>query len=298
MRLDYIVSPKIKHLPSYRYRIGLPMKHMNPGVHRVRVTEDYDGEADIIVMTKYKRPATEQAIAVDAKKAGTRVIFDMCDNHFMSEAQGGVVKDHNYMMCDLATDITCPTYEMVKVIKEYAGRDAVVIPDPWEMPEIEPTEFSGIPKVMWYGFDTTINRYALLGAKIKYPLECISQVDERGTFDNVTFIPYSHEEMLAGFRRNDIVAIPSINDARCLTKSHNRLLEGLRGGMIVCAAPLPSYQEFADFCYLDWDINRAIEAVLDDPDAAIEKTRAGQEYIRERYSPKTIARQWQKFLFA
>lgn len=298
MRVDYVVAPNIKHLPSYRYRVGLPISHMSPGVHIVKIVDDYDGEADAVVLTKYKRPAKEQAIAADAAASGKRVVFDVCDNHFRTEAQNGIVRDHHFAMCDIATEITCPTQKMAEVIKDSTCRDATVIPDPWEMPEMEPTEFSGVPRVMWYGFDTTINRYALLGAKIKYPLECISQVDERGTFDNVTFIPYSRDEMLAGFKRNDIVAIPSLDDSRCHTKSHNRLLEGLRGGMIVCAAPLPSYLEFSDYVYLDWDINRAIEAVLDDPDAAIEKTRAGQEYIRERYSPKTIARQWQKFLFA
>ncbi len=299
MRLDYVTSLQTD-MPSVRYRMSVPAEHMRVNGYDIRIHPVFDADADIYVFSKH-RNTMDALFAKTAADAGKRVVFDMCDNHFESIVQDGIVRDHYFRMCETATDITCPTPMMRSAIKYYTGREATVIDDPWEMPELEPGELD-VPRVMWFGFYTGLNMIALEEADIQHPIELVTKPDDdvlgfAESKDNVTITPYSTEAMLSAFGRNNIAAIPSVHDSRCLTKSHNRLLEALRGGMVVCAAPLPSYEKFADFCYLDWDINAAIEKAMAEPDVAIQKVRDGQDYIRDRYSPERIGEKWQNFLF-
>jgi hypothetical protein len=74
-----------------------------------------------------------------------------------------------------------------------------------------------------------------------------------------------------------------------MAKSENRFVESIRRGCYVCAEPLPAYEGFpiktGDICkHLDWVRQNPVEAFL--------KLIAAQEFIRERYSPATIAKQW------
>jgi hypothetical protein len=85
-----------------------------------------------------------------------------------------------------------------------------------------------------------------------------------------------------------VVIIPT---GKSYAKSENRMVESIRNGRYVCAEYLPSYEKFSEFFALG-DIPSHVEAALSNPKQAIDKIRAAQDFIRDRYSPSAIANQW------
>ena len=222
-----------------------------------------DLTADTLVFAKPQ--AHELMDMARAKARGAWVVVDFCDDHFDWMHYAEALR--------LADTVTCPTEEMAKRIKEL-GRDALVIPDPFEYPLKKP-HCKGV-NLLWYGHQ--VNRASLeriLPDLAGYPLRVVSNFSGA--------IPWSKKTMLKEFARADIVVIPATETY----KSANRAIEAIRQGCFVVAEPHPALEGFPIYI---GNIKDGIEWTLQNK--ANRLTSKAQSFVTERFSPQTLIDKW------
>jgi hypothetical protein len=238
-------------MASYRYRTKIPATLLEIPINK---------EADIYILSKPTKEDLEREM----------FIADFCDDHFEW--------DHYLEILQRALLVTCPTENMREVIKRY-GRNAIVIPDPYEYPLEVPHCNGG--KLLWYGHGS--NTYSLI--------KLLPEIDSSKlrVVSNLTgTIPWSWEAMLREFRMADIVLMPATKEY----KSPNRTIEAIRQGCFVVAEPHPSINDFPIFI---GDIKEGIEWAKSHQQEANEMILKAQKYI-EKFSPRTVANAWKKTL--
>lgn len=202
-----------------------------------------------------------------------RSIYDVCDDHFDNPE----LKDYYLKHCDLADAVTCNSEAMKERIKQATGRDAFIVGEPYESENIVP----GIgPKLLWYGHSSNFKDLERISPFLKHPLLALS--------NHPDCAEWSLEAQRKALWSECIVIIPT---GKSLCKSENRMVEAIRNGKYVCAEHLPAYEKFKQFFDLG-DIPDHIDRALSNYKDSLERVIAAQEFIQDRYSPKTIARQW------
>lgn len=247
---------------SYRYRAALPAAHLGASIN--------DMTASVLVIAKPDGVSLDEVR--QAKINGQRVIVDICDNH--------LDRPHYREMVRLADEVTCATPILAAGIAEF-GRTATVISDPYERDELDPHCFGD--DLLWYGH--ALNRPGLeriLPDIANYPLRVVS--------NHPHDIPWTHTDMAEEYARADIVVMPMT----AAYKSANRTIEAIRQGCFVVAEPHPAINDFPGI----WigDIKKGIEWATQNQDKANQRTRVAQDYIREKFSPRTVACAWSQII--
>jgi hypothetical protein len=206
-----------------------------------------------------------------------RLVFDVCDDHFGNKDLGGYYRRH----IQIADQVTCNSEVMRGRIKAETGRDAVVISEPYESHELPP---SIGPTLLWYGHMSNLEDIERLKPELRYPLRILS--------NHKRYEKWSREVQQEALASPCIVVIPT---GKSQAKSENRMVEAIRCGRYVCAEYLPAYEVFTKFFELG-NIPAHIDRALANPLDAMSKIKDAQEFIRERYSPATIAGQWLEVL--
>ena len=243
-----------KNAASWRYRAHIP-------------SQDWaslnDHTADTLIFAKPQ--ASELMDMARAKARGAWVVVDFCDDHFDWL--------HYQEALRLADAVTCSTTEMARRIKEL-GRDATVIADPYEFPEMPP-HYAGI-NLLWFGHH--VNRDSLqriLPDLEGYPLRVVSNFEGA--------IPWSKETMLEEFARADIVVIPTTASY----KSANRAIEAIRQGCFVVAEPHPALEGFPIYI---GNIKEGIEwTKQQNMNELISKA---QKFVTAEFSPQILIDKW------
>ena len=253
---------------------------------------------DIVIFTK----DTDPGQMLKLKQQGYLVGFDICDNKFDED------KENYDIYCREADFITCNTEFQQKELSAKKGRDSYVYIDPIERP-IEPhTRTSCEPvELIWYGGSASL-KYVGFGeilpylntSGINYRLtiltnDAMSKVGHLCELGNVIVHDWTYELQEAKVRESDIVFIPmTVGKAhmarRTMTKSPNRVLDGMAMGKWVVASPVPSYQQVSKFCWLD-DYLEGIRFYLEEPDTVAEKIYKGQEWIKQNHTKEVAAKQ-------
>jgi len=243
-----------KNAASWRYRAKIPAGDW---------ASQNDLTADTLIFAKPQ--ANELMDMARAKARGAWVVVDFCDDHFDWL--------HYQEALRLADAVTCSTTEMAKRIKEL-GRDATVISDPYEYPEMPP-HCNGV-NLLWFGHH--VNRESLqriLPDLQGYPLRVVSNFDGA--------IPWSKETMLEEFARADIVVIP----ATAPYKSANRAIEAIRQGCFVVAEPHPALEGFPIYI---GNIKEGIEWTRQQN--MNELVSKAQKFVTAEFSPQTLIDKW------
>jgi len=276
-----------------RYRVRIPSEVLRKRGHRVTYSSEDEKVSvpDVTVIHKFIWDAQLEHFLMDAKRLGSRVVYDICDDHFEHEKRGAAVR----CLAAMADTITVPTEVLRDTVREQLGRDARVIEDPYEYPEVAP-HFSpqDEPWLLWYGH--TNNLRALLavlprlnGCRVGV-ITLAEAVKKAGI--NLPVVDWSPETMAAGFAAADMVIIPvDLHKPRKLGKSTNRMVEAIRQGLFVVASPLPAYQQFAEWMWLG-DIREGVDWARAHPDEVLDRIAKAQAYVREKFSPDTIATKW------
>lgn len=208
-----------------------------------------------------------------ADLAYKKLIFDVSDDHFHTAHS-----EHYREGCKRADLITCPTSVMAQIIKSETGRDAVVIPDPYEQPEKKPRVHD---QLLWFGHYLNLPDLEREAPRlIGHRLEVVSNA--KGCTE------WTPENMDAAFNRAGMVIIPT---GKSMAKSANRAVESIRRGLFVVANPLPAYAELGIW---QGDIPQGIEWALNHKSEAIKRVYMAQEYVRHEFSPKKIGELWAK----
>jgi uncharacterized Rossmann fold enzyme len=243
-----------KNAASWRYRAKIP-------------SGDWatlnDLTADTLIFAKPQ--ASELMDMARAKARGAWVVVDFCDDHFDWL--------HYQEALRLADAVTCSTTEMAKRIKEL-GRDATVIADPYEFPEMPP-HYAGT-NLLWFGHHVNRDSLQRILPDLKgYPLRVVSNFEGA--------IPWSKETMLEEFARADIVVIPTTASY----KSANRAIEAIRQGCFVVAEPHPALKDFPIYI---GNIKEGIEwTKQQNMNELISKA---QRFVREEFSPQILIDKW------
>lgn len=199
-------------------------------------------------------------------------IYDICDDHFHNPYKRSYYVDH----AQLADVVTCNSEVMKQIIKEETGRDAVIVSEPYESEEKEPKIGA---RLLWYGHKSNLPDLYRIQDELKHPLLILSNSEKHEQ--------WSQESFRQAIDTPCIVIIPT---GKSLAKSENRMVEAIRNGRHVCAEYLPSYEPFGQFFPLG-DIAGNIEKALANP-ASLDRIKAAQDYIRDKYSPEAIGKQW------
>jgi hypothetical protein len=97
--------------------------------------------------------------------------------------------------------------------------------------------------------------------------------------------------------RSDFVVLPQEHGTPWgRVKSHNRLVETIRGGRLAIASPIPSYLELADYAWVGEPLGAGLRWALQHPDDATRRVVRGQAYVAERFSPEAIGAKWARAL--
>jgi glycosyltransferase involved in cell wall biosynthesis len=95
----------------------------------------------------------------------------------------------------------------------------------------------------------------------------------------------------------DLVVLPQDHRSPWgVVKSHNRLVEAIRGGRVAVASPIPSYRELADYAWVGEDLGEGVAWALANPREAVARVARGQDYIQQRFAPELIGRKWLQVL--
>jgi hypothetical protein len=209
-----------------------------------------------------------------------RVVFDVCDDHFDSVGCGAFYRD----ACARADALTCNSHAMRRRIKEVTGRDAWMIPDPWEGPEAAPRVHDAL---LWFGHKSNLpdlgpHAERLAGRR----LTVVSNIGGDPGVAGWTGVQWSLEAMERQFAAAGLVVIPTGKSA---CKSGNRAIESIRRGLYPVCGPLPAY---ADLGVWVGDIGDGVEWALSHHDEVMQRLRAAQSYVRWQYCPARIAKLW------
>lgn len=254
MRVSFI-HPYDANMASYRYRSELP-------AHQLGVPLN-DWTAELLIIGK---PTVDVVQRVrEAKAQGRHIVADFCDDHFD--------RPEYHTMLTLADRIICNT----PVMAERIGRDALVIPDPYELPEVPP-HGSG-RRLFWFGHGSNLySLHRILGTIPPYPLTVMT--------NKPWAVAWSKEALQAQFAQHDIVLMPATDPY----KSANRTLEAIRQGCFVVAEPHPALDDIPGIWH--GNIKEGIQWAVSHWDEANAWTKQAQDAIRERYAPITITAAW------
>lgn len=276
MDLNVLWVHRFNTLASYRYRAMMPSEEV--AKHNGFKTGINNGEADIVV---YAKPtATDLEAAKSAKSQGAKIVVDFAGDHF--------AKDPVYTeFANLADAITCSSDVLRARVFDYTKKESVFIPDPYEQEEMKP--HADGDNFLWFGHRLSFPELASVVKSMgTRKLRVVS-----GPEPAPTVIPWSLENLRQAFEVSNIVILPTTQGGE--HKSPNRLLNSIRAGCFPVCMTHPAYLEFKHMVWvghfptgLKW-----VDAFRGDlNDLVLE----AQDYIRDRYSPQTIGKQWAQLL--
>ena len=272
LRTVSFLHPHGPQWASYRYRCQIPADELGASIN--------DQSADVLVLAK-----PEALTVLEMKQRlgeGKSIIIDFCDDHFD--------RPHYQDLLRLADAVTCSTAVLAETIR-MRGREATVIPDPYEYPEAEPHCHGA--NVLYFGSPVNGEGLArLLPLANSFPLTVVTSKASIQGSSMARFVEWSPQAMAEEFAKADIVAIP----ATAPYKSCNRAVESIRQGCFVVAEPHPSLKDIPGI----WigNLEEGIEWAIQYQCKANQRTRHSQTYVSQRYSPKTVAVAWSRVIQA
>lgn len=278
---------------SHRMRAEIPCQIINEeSTNQAVVSELANPRFDINVFSKHFKPEEMFDEAYECRDRGSKVVFDICDNHFSRDAKEIYLK-----MIELSDIITCNTVGMQKKIEEVSGKKAFICSDPLTFPKGLPrVTHTKNPKIVWYGHKTNIAPVFVQRYKFTVISNYQATMEEIRNFPHITFLPWSLGLVESLIKNFDIVVIPTVGFRHYTKeKSPNRAVDALFAGKFVITDNLDIYEELEPFIYIG-DIKSGIEWYIKHPSQAFEKIEEGQKYVEKKYNYKEIYKQWKNSL--
>ena len=272
---------------------------------------------DIVVFQKAYEPA-HLRLARRLHRQGTRVVLDVCDNHFDHPADNPVLADRARRLremvavSDLVTASTPTLASLVPHGRVHVVDDFIEEPREVRLTALPPRD--GLPVVAWFGnVGSDVPRFGIVDleaivpeleeAAAVEPFRLVVCTSSREAFEArigphrvpSTFVPWSpaaQGEILASAAA---AVLPITPNPFTLCKTANRVATALLHGAPVIAGRVPSYEEFHPFIRFErW--RESVVEVLRDPVGAWRQVEAGRDYVARRFAPEAIVRQWERAL--
>jgi hypothetical protein len=265
MRSVAFLHPGTPEMASFRYRTLIPAQQLKAKVNIP--------DADIVVIGK---PTSAEEVQC-FKANGQTVVVDFCDDHFEHPQLGPIYR----RVADLADMCVAPTHSMGLRIPVDPDKRAL-IEDPYEFDEVAP--HADGDKVIWFGHNA--------GLKALY-YQPPNLTIVTGPKVNPGMVLYSPETLKEEMLKANIAIFPTIKGHEY--KSPNRLVNALRMGLFPVCDPHPSYTEFKKFIW-STEVPAGIQWCGEFSHELNDFVREGQDYIRDRFSPEAIGKQWRDLL--
>ena len=304
-------------LASARYRVIIPAVQLARLQHDVQVAclprtgwqrEVLEARCDVLVVSKSLHRENE-TLAQAMKARGTRVVVDICDDHFADPAKGA----HQRTLIALADEVVASTKAMADAIRSHTGRESRLVTDPVEGPRGEPRFEPRFPeiRIVWFGHPSNLAGIVdrvdeLLRLAEATPVhltivtealpECNAYIAELNAESpgrlRVELVAWSTETTWRALNAADLAWIPVADIAGKAMKSPNRLLESLWAGRMVVADTVPSYAPFADLTPVGVPLDEAVARAMRDPAKVRANIAEAQRRIARDHSPFACGREW------
>lgn len=281
----HFISHADDNLASRRMRVNKPVELLNLRGHEVTVSEEADAKAEVNVFQKHMDQHYDQTMAA-ILKGHSKVAFDISDDHFDKEAG-----EHYKTMISTADIITCNGRALIDRCKPYAnGKPIHCVKDPITFPYFNAGLINLLePKLLWFGHASNFGTMIPLLEKFKDPLTVITNKEVTGPFKFEQWEVGKVESQILNY---DIVVLPLKEDASKHTKNNNRAVDAIHSGRFVVTDSPEVYGSLKEFIFIG-DISEGIEWAKANPDKAVKKIRAGQEFVQDMYSDIRIGDQWE-----
>ena len=217
--------------------------------------------------------------------------------------------------------LSVPSAALRERLTATARHGVTVIEDPFEREVAAPPRFSpgDTLRLAWFGvfgpplraliegqFTAIARRLAPRPVEIAFvtaesQLEVVTQMAVQLAAIQpgcrLRMVAWSREAVAHEVTAADLVVLPQdVNSEWGRVKSHNRLVEALRGGRLPIASSIPAYQELAQWAWVGEDLSEGVAWALSHPAEVLQRITRGQAMIEERFSPQRIGERWAELL--
>jgi hypothetical protein len=291
MRLG-ILTNVAHNAGSFRLRADLVSRELRGFGHQVYVGPTLQEDRDVLIRTKLWS-GTPEALQ-EARDRGQAVIFDLCDDHSSREGWADQVRQ----IIQAADLLTVGSPYIANLYRERFGRDAAVIEDAYEEPEAPAVFNPGERlKVLWFGHASNAKPLLALAPEIEKlgVLRTVCNVNLPGV-DCRQWSPDAQEE---GLSWCDVVVIPVNREPgdkmpNGLAKTAARVVGALRRGRFPITERIDSYEQFEKWIWLGGIIEGLEWVQKQDRWDITQRISTAQAYVRANFSPRHVARQWER----
>ena len=270
-------------------------------------------------------------LAEEARRNGVQLVFDLCDNIFVSEYGGhrhALITGNFLEIASLSSAITTTSEALSDVIRSRIGPGVpiVVIPDPVETRELLTISFNGsagnpnqgrvarssptgAKTLVWFGnsgsphgdyglrsLRSITPAIAAVGRNVDINLVVVS--NDRRMFEELIapalpadYVEWNPLGCLDVIARSDVCLLPNSRDAFSLVKSANRAILSLSLGTPVVATLVPALEPLRTCVFAD-DFEAGIRTYLADPDRRRRDLDRARKILEQRYSLNVIRDAW------
>jgi hypothetical protein len=249
---------------------------------------------------------------------GVRAFADLSDNYaaYGREMQHPFPEEYLRRLGE-ACPLIVPCAGLAEQLAPWAVHGTRVVEDPWESPRENAPRVAPVARVrlLWFGMAGVMTfehmRAAfteMLRSLPDLPLEFTIVTSEhradfvreleralRGAHADLEFrfVSWTLEATWQAIDACDFVLLPNDTSAAWSRgKSHNRMVEAIRGGRFAVASPIPSYIELERFAWVGESLAAGIRWALEHPREAEARIAAGQAAIGSRFSPQAVGERW------
>ena len=262
-------------MASYRYRVEMPVNQLK---NKKDITPFInEGEADVVIFSKPRLQDVE--LAIQCKKDGTKIVVDLCDDHFDHKEIGPIYR----VMASMADRISCPTRTMANKVFEVSGKDAFIVPDMVEQQKRTP--HADGENILWFGHQR--NLPSLIGWMDR--LENLRVCTGENSLLS-GYVPWSEKNLIHELQVANNVFLPAIDGGDY--KSPNRLVNAMMAGCFCVCGSQESYKEFKQFAWVG-KVETGLKWAKVNKKDLNDLVDAGQKHIEKNYSADFIGNQWE-----
>jgi len=308
-------------VPSVRLRTKLPIDALREaGLHVTTVPPDGTGEYDCVVFQK-AYTAQDLGLARRLADGGTKLVFDLCDNHFYD---GGdpTLAERAARLREMVAMVDAVSVSMPLLAELVDSTPTFVVDDALEVPPFTAFDRAAVaarrlagrvrPRLglVWFGHHGELDPpfgMVHLGALVPelerldrdLPLRLTVISNSRGAFDDLVahasfptrYVSWSARTFARHFLANDVCVLPIAPNPVTLYKTNNRVRTALLLGLPVVTDEIPAYEEFADWLRFD-DWAASITAYASDPRLGKQHVEQARAHIAATYTAGHLVEQW------
>ena len=293
MRIGILTAAN-HHIGSFRLRADVVTRELRGFGHSVYVGPTLLDDRDVQIRTKMWEGKSEALL--EAKEKGQAIVFDLCDDHSAREGW----REQTAPVVEAADVLTAGSIYIAELFRREFNRRAIVVEDAYEEAEA-PASYSPGERMraLWYGHNTNAKPVLALAPEIerRATLRTVCNANLPGV-DCRQWSPAAQEQALAWC---DVVVIPvNLEDKvpNGLAKTAARVVGALRRGKFPIAGRIASYEQFEKWIYLG-DIIEGLDWIKSQPRQEIlNRIEHAQSYVRATFSPRHIAKHWERVCIA